>query len=301
MKTYFLPAGLLISLLVSLVIPEPGSFLKAQGVIPWCVVIIFFVNGYQTQLKELPTDRSFVYTLIATGIICLIISPIVGLLTASVLQLSVGLTLGLLVKSVVPSTLSTCIVMTNLAGGRGTWALMMTVIINIIGVFTIPFMLGITASENIDFAIDPFVLLQKLVLLVLCPFIVGYFAQKLALLSPQSAFLTYLPSTMVICAVWLSLSDSAQILYNISIVSLAKIALASVMVHFGLMLMAMLAAKYLPIDNGAKVAMALTASQKTLPVAVSILASFEQNVGDADIVLCTISFYSAVCRCRTIT
>lgn len=281
MKTYFLPVGLLISLLISLIIPQPGALLKAQGIIPWCVVVIFFVNGYQTQLKELPRDRSFVYTLLITAVICLILSPVIGLLTASVLHLSVGLTLGLLVKSVVPSTLSTCIVMTNLAGGRGTWALMMTVIINIVGVFSIPFMLGITATQNIDFAIDPFVLLNKLVLLVLCPFIVGYFAQKLSLMSPQNSFLTYLPSTMVICAVWLSLSDSAEILYNISLLSLLKIAIASVFVHFSLMLIAMLAAKYLAIDNGAKVAMALTASQKTLPVAVSILASFEQNVGDA--------------------
>ncbi len=281
MKTYFLPVGLLISLLISLIIPAPGVYLKELGLIPWCVVIIFFVNGYQTELKELPKSKSFVYTLLVTAFICLIISPLLGLVTASALQLGLGLTLGLLVKSAVPSTLSTCIVMTNLAGGRGTWALMMTVIINIIGVFSIPFMLGITASGNIDFDIDPFMLLQKLVLLVLCPFIAGFFIKKLSLLSPKHPFLTYLPSTMVITAVWLSLSASAEILYTINAISLAKIAAASIIVHFGLMLIAMIAAKFLPIDAGAQVAVALTASQKTLPVAVSILASFNQNVGDA--------------------
>ncbi|MEH6442494.1 MAG: bile acid:sodium symporter [Oceanospirillaceae bacterium] len=281
MKTYFLPVGLFLSLLISLLIPEPGVFLKDLGLIPWCVVIIFFVNGYQTELKELPTDSSFVYTLLATSFICLIISPLLGLLTASLLQLSLGLTLGLLVKSAVPSTLSTCIVMTSLAGGRATWALMMTVIINIVGVFSIPFMLDITASENIDFAIDPLALLQKLVILVLCPFIAGFLFKKLDMFSPKHPFLTYLPSSMVIMAVWLSLSASAAILYDISLLALAKIALAAIIVHFGLMLIAMLTAKFLPIDNGARVAMALTASQKTLPVAVSILASFNQNVGDA--------------------
>jgi sodium/bile acid cotransporter 7 len=281
MKTYFLPVGLLISLIVSLVMPAPGVYLKELGLIPWCVVIIFFVNGYQTELKELPKSKSFVYTLLVTSFICLILSPLLGLVTAGALQLGLGLTLGLLVKSAVPSTLSTCIVMTNLAGGRGTWALMMTVIINIIGVFSIPFMLGITASGNIDFDIDPIMLLQKLVLLVLCPFIAGYLVKKLSLLSPQHPFLTYLPSTMVITAVWLSLSASAEILYTINAISLGKIALASIIVHFGLMLIAMIAAKFLPIDSGAQVAMALTASQKTLPVAVSILASFNQNVGDA--------------------
>ena len=281
MKTYFLPAGLILSLLVSLLIPEPGIFLKELGVIPLCVVVIFFVNGYQTELKDLPRDRSFVYALAVTTTICLIISPLLGLLTANFLQLGLGLTLGLLVKSVVPSTLSTCIVMTKLAGGRGNWALMMTVIINIIGVFSIPFMLDITASENISFNIDPLVLLQKLILLVLCPFIAGYLIKKLGLFSPQHPFLTYLPSTMVIVAVWLSLSASAEILYQISINSLGKIVLATIILHFGLMLMAMVAAKMLPIDTGAQVAMALTASQKTLPVAVSILASFDQPVGDA--------------------
>ncbi|OUS39343.1 hypothetical protein A9R01_01805 ['Osedax' symbiont bacterium Rs2_46_30_T18] len=281
MQTYFLPLGLALSLLISLLIPEPGVFLKELGVIPWCVVVIFFVNGYQTELKELPRDRSFVYALSVTAFICLFVSPILGLVTANFLQLGLGLTLGLLVKSAVPSTLSTCIVMTKLAGGKGTWALMMTVIINIIGVFSIPFMLDLTASENINFAIEPLVLLQKLVLLVLCPFIAGFMFKKLGLFSPQHPFLTYLPSTMVIIAVWLSLSASAEILYQISISSLGKIVLATIIVHFGLMLMAIAAAKLLPIDSAAQVAVALTASQKTLPVAVSILASFDQPVGDA--------------------
>jgi len=281
MKTYFLPVGLLVSLMVSLFMPQPGIFLKELGLIPWCVIVIFFVNGYQTELKELPRGSAFVYTLIVTAILSLVVSPFLGLLTANMLQLSLGLTLGLLVKSVVPSTLSTCIVMTKLAGGRGSWALMMTVIINILGVFSIPFMLDITASDNINFVIDPLELLQKLVLLVLCPFVLGYFAKRLSLFSPQHPFLTYLPSTMVIVAVWLSLSASAEILYGISISALGKIVLATVIVHFGLMMIAIIAAKLLPIDTGAQVAVALTASQKTLPVAVSILASFNQNVGDA--------------------
>ncbi len=281
MKAYFLPLGLLLSLAVSLIAPQPGLFFQEMGLIPWCVVIIFFVNGYQTTLKELPSGAPFVYSLLVTAIICLVISPLLGLLTASALQLSVGLTLGLLVQSAVPSTLSTCIVMTKLAGGRGSWALMLTVIINILGVFSIPFMLDLTASENIDFVIDPLSLLQKLVLLVLCPLLLGYLAKQLHWLSPQHPFLSYLPSTMVIIAVWLSLSASAEILYTITIIALGKIALAALMVHFGLMLIAICAAKYLPIDAGARVAIVLTASQKTLPVAVSILVSFNQNVGDA--------------------
>ncbi len=281
MKTYFLPAGLLISLIVSLTLPLPGVVLKDMGVIPWCVVVIFFINGYQTELKELPKDSSFIYTLLLTSVLCLIISPLLGLLTASALQLSLGLTLGLLVKSAVPSTLSTCIVMTKLAGGRGSWALMMTVVINILGVFSVPFMLRLTAGDNIDFTIDSLSLLQKLVLLVLCPFVVGFFAKKISLVSAQNPCLTYLPSSMVIIAVWLSLSASAEILYNISLSALAKIIIASFMVHFGLMLLAIFTAKYLPVDNAARIAVVLTASQKTLPVAVSILASFEQNVGDA--------------------
>jgi len=281
MQTYFLPVGLAISLLVSLAIPELGTYLKELGLIPWCVALIFFVNGYQTQLKELPTDRAFALTLLSTAILCLVLAPLVGLATANLLLLGQGLTLGLLVKSAVPSTLSTCIVMTKIAGGRGTWALMMTVIINVAGVFSVPLMLGITAADSLSFDIDSMALLKQLVILVLCPFLVGFAANKLALVSPQHIVLTYLPSSCVIAAVWFSLSASADILYTISASSLLKIVVATIIVHFGLMLVAMLFAKLLPIDNGARVAMTLTASQKTLPVAVSILASFDQPVGDA--------------------
>lgn len=281
MKTYFLPVGLLVSLIFALVLPYPGTVLKELGLIPWCVVIIFFVNGYQTKLTELPKDSSFIYAALLTTVLCLIISPILGLMTASILQLSVGLTLGLLVKSAVPSTLSTCIVMTNLANGRGSWALMMTVIINILGVFSIPLMLSLTAGDSLDFAIDSLQLLEKLILLVLCPFILGFLAKKVSTISPQHAVLAYLPSALVIITVWLSLSASAEILYRISATSLFKILLATMMVHFGLMLLAILFAKILPLDGGAQIAVVLTASQKTLPVAISVLTSFEQDIGDA--------------------
>ncbi|MGB1238908.1 MAG: bile acid:sodium symporter [Pseudomonadales bacterium] len=281
MQTYFLPVGLAISLIISLLVPAVGTYFKDLGLIPWCVAVIFFVNGYQTQLKELPRDSAFALTLALTALLCLVLGPLLGLATSKLLLLSQGLTLGLLVKSAVPSTLSTCIVMTKLANGRATWALMMTVIINVLGVFSVPFMLEYIAADSLSFSIDSIALLKQLVILVLCPFLVGFAASKLNLISPQHTVLRYLPSSCVIAAVWFSLSASADILYEIGLDSLLKIAAATVIVHFGLMFISIVCAKYLPVDNGARIAVALTASQKTLPVAVSVLAGLGQPVGDA--------------------
>lgn len=286
-----MPLGMLLSLVVAMLLPELGRYLKSLGIIPICVAIIFFVNGYQTKLSHLPRSRSFSYVLSGTMILSLIISPLLGLISSLFLSLSTGLMIGLLVMSAAPSTLSTCIVMTKLANGRANWALMMTVIINISGVFSIPLMLSIITHQNLSLDmmayVSPLALLQKLIVLVLIPFILGYFISKLSLVSAQHKALNYLPSSMVIIAVWLSLSSSVEVLYQINILSLMKIALATGFVHLSLMLISIVWVRSLSVDNGAKVSIVFTASQKAISVAVSVLANFNTDVADA-ILFCVI-------------
>ena len=54
MNSYFLPVGLLLALVVAVLAPTPGALLHRAGLVPWMVVIIFLVNGYQVDLKKLP-------------------------------------------------------------------------------------------------------------------------------------------------------------------------------------------------------------------------------------------------------
>lgn len=287
MHSLFLPAGLLISFLVAWLVPAPGLLLKELGLIPWTVIVIFLVNGYQTKLSETPKSMAFVKTLLCAGIITLMLAPLMGGVTAQWLGLSAGMALGLVVKSAVPSTLSTCIVMTQLAGGNPLWALVITVVLNLVGVFTIPLMLSWTLADLSGFELSPWHLLLQLVQLVLIPFIVGLAARQILSLRPDHIVLVYLPSVCVILAVWMSLSASSDIFQALDILTLGKIVVATFVIHFGLMGISLIAARIIRTPQEGIVALLLTGSQKTLPVAVSVLAALNQPIGEA-ILLCVL-------------
>ena len=291
MKGLFLPVGLILSFISAWFIPEPGTTLKEWGLIPWMVITIFLINGYQTNLKEIPRDRSFLSALIFGGIISLIIGPLIGLGVAEVFALPAGLALGLIVKATVPPTLSTCIVMTQLTNGFPLWALVMTVTLNIVGVFTIPFMLGMTLGSSTEITISPLPLLQKLMFLVLLPFIIGLAVKKLSLINPKQILLQYLPSSCVILTVWMALSESHEVLLNLSLPILLKIAGAALTVHLTLMTLSLLASLILKLEPAARLAMLFTISQKTLPVAVSVLTALNLDIPVGEAVLVCVTFH----------
>ncbi len=297
MKSLFLPVGLIITFIIAWFLPEPGTYLKQIGLIPWMVITIFLINGYQTNLSELPRDKTFFSALIVGGLISLIISPLVGLGMSTLFSLPAGFALGLIVKATVPPTLSTCIVMTQLSNGYPLWALIMTVALNIVGVFTIPFMLGLTLDNGADISIEPLPLLQKLMLLVLLPFILGLLAKRVMSLNPKHVVLQYLPSGCVIATVWMALSESSEILYQIEPLSLVKIALAALSVHFILMGLSVIASLLLKLDPAAKLAMLFTVSQKTLPVAVSVLTAMNLDIPVGEAVLVCVTFHFLMLFC----
>lgn len=281
MKSLFLPLGLIVSFLIAWGLPEPGRYLKDLGLIPWMVVTIFLVNGYQTNLSELPKSRRFVNALIAGGVISLIASPMIGLGVSQLLALPAGIALGIIVKSTVPPTLSTCIVMTQLAGGYPLWALVMTVVLNIVGVFSIPIMLGFMLEGAVNVDIEVLPLLQTLVLIVLIPFLIGIATKYLASLDPQTPFLQYLPSSCIIMTVWMALSESSTLFQTLQITTLIKIAAATLLIHFSLMLISYLVSRSLSLEPQAQLAMMFTLSQKTLPVAISVLAALGVPISEA--------------------
>lgn len=284
MKAAFLPLGLIAAFLAAWLVPEPGTTLKELGFIPGVVIGLFLLNGYQTNLAELPAKRQFLWLLLAAALINLFLAPALGVAVANVANLSPGETLGLIVKSAVPSTLSTCIVLTQLAGGYSLWALVITLALNILGVFTLPFVLDMALGESAEVSVDPLNLLSTLIQLVLIPFLVGAALRRLSLVNPQHLVLQYLPSTLVISAVWMSLSSSSTLFTTLQWQSLATIAAASLAVHLLLMLFSALCGMWMRLEWQAHVALIFTASQKTLPVAVSVLAALNGPIGEAVLV-----------------
>ncbi|MCB1850453.1 MAG: bile acid:sodium symporter [Gammaproteobacteria bacterium] len=281
MNSYFLPTGLLLAFAVAWLLPEPGQVLDQWGLIPWMVVIIFLINGYQARLSQIPKNRSLILTAFLAIVINLLISPFIGLFLVTLTSLSHGAAVGLVVMSAVPATLSSGIVMTQLAGGDGVKALAFTILLNLCGVFIVP----VTLKATLGFAgiveLSPMAMLLQLIQIVLLPFFFGMLLRRTEKLRRNPQLLRYAPSLCVITTVWMSASSSSSALREISAVSLVLILLCAGAVHGILQLLCWGSRYCYRVDRSESLAMLFTASQKTLPVAIGVLAVMDTPAGPA--------------------
>ncbi|MBW2329187.1 MAG: bile acid:sodium symporter, partial [Deltaproteobacteria bacterium] len=141
MKQIFLPLGLLLAILFSLLLPAGGILLSENSGLKFLIFIIFLVTGYQTGARGLPLDRRLFHIFLAAAAISLILAPLLGLLMTRLINFPESLAMGLIIISAVPPTISSGIVITEVSRGNTVLALFITVSLNLLGIFTMPFML----------------------------------------------------------------------------------------------------------------------------------------------------------------
>jgi len=286
-KQIFLPAGIVFSILVSLAWPEPGSCLKDLGLMTALVVSIFIINGYSVRLSELEFNRRFVLVLVLVLLLNLAVAPTLAVLFARLLHLPPELATGLAVMSSVPCTLSSAVVLTQVAGGNVLLALLLTVGLNLGGIVSIPFALQAALRVGGAGAVSPLQLLAKLALLVLLPLACGKLLNFLLRNRTPPFDLNYLATACVIGAVWLSLSKSSGVLLAFSASSFFLVLAGALLVHLSLLGLAAGVGQALKLPRGDRIAILFTASQKTLLVALSVFAALELSAG-AGIMVCLI-------------
>lgn len=290
MPASFLPLGLLTAFALAMIAPSPGAALNDLNILPWLVATIFLFNGYQTRLSSFSLDKSVATSLLVGIAINLLIAPWVGLGISQLLQLSDEATLGFVVMMTVPATLSSGIVICRIAGGDATKALVFTISLNMIGIFTIPFMLQSTLAGIELVTLSPWPLLQQLITIVLCPFAVGVFSQRLKASEQVLRGFAYVPSLCVITAVWIIISDSAVLLKTLEIWQLLHFSLAALLGHTTLLFLLWLYRLHPHVTKAEWLALFFPASQKTLPVAVGVLTSLNAPISIA-VLVCILTHF----------
>lgn len=289
-KKIFLPVGLILAIIAAMIIHQPGAWLKNIGAVPFFVVVIFLLNGWHLNMKEAKFDKKFIFIFSAVAIGSLGIGPFIGYSVAKVFNLAPEFTTGLIVMSTVPVTLSSAIVITGVSGGNAVLALFMTIGLNLAGIFTVPFMLKLCLSSAEDIEISASKLLFKLMLLVFLPFIIGYGLKKITKLATNTV-LKYTPSTCVILTVYVACSISRKLLMDIPFLSLPVLVFAVLTVHLLLMGIMWLSAKVVNANSSEQQAMLFVGSQKTLPLAISVLSMLPVEAG-IPVILCLIFHFS---------
>jgi len=276
---WVLPLGLCGAILAALTVPELGVLLHGWGLVPGLVALIFLISGLQTRAGTLQLEPRFVRTLLSAALISLLLSPLLGWLLARYGGLGPDLALGLLVMALAPPTLSSCVVLTGAAGGKSLWALFMTLGLNLLGIFSIPLLLTLLVGDATGFS--PWALLGKLLTIVLLPFLCGLLLRPMLRGWSRRGWLNLVPTLCVVLTVWMTLSHSRALLLQLSLAQLAGIGALAVLLHLTLMGVSLLAARGLRLEREEGYALLFTASQKTLPVAVSVLVGLGAPTGVA--------------------
>ena len=288
-KSYILPVGIIITLIISLITPEPGLYIKNYYAIEISVIAIFLVYGYMYKFDELRPSKNFIKGLISISVINLIIAPILGMNTASLL-LSATAGLGLIIMSCMPPTLSSGVVLTEVAGGNVILALIFTIVLNIFALFTIPIMLSIGLKSIYPIDISPMLLFYNLLLIVFLPFAVGKTIRKLTACFINNKILKLIPTLCILLAIWVCMSSSANSIKEIKIIDLLLILISVLIVHGILLFMNYIVGTLFKLDSADVKAMVFVGSQKTLPLAVFVISTLSLPEATALIVCIVFHF-----------
>ncbi len=279
-RKLFLPVGLILALLAAVFLPVPGIWMSEHKMIPVYIIIIFLVNGWCLNIKAAMFDRKLAAAFGTCIVISLLIGPFVGLGVGKLFGLKSAFALGLTVMSSVPVTLSSATVITEVCGGNGVWALFMTIGLNLTGIFTVPFMLKFCLNDADGIDISPWELLLKLLLLVLLPFAVGYCARRLVKWKNHS-IVKYLPSICVILTVYAAFAVNNSKLAGISYKQYPVLFGGVLAVHIVLMLLAVGGGHALKLKAPERKALMYVTSEKTLPIALSVISIIGVQAGMA--------------------
>ena len=142
--------------------------------------------------------------------------------------------------------------------------------------------------------VESWPLLKKLLLWVLVPFIVGGQLKRFTGGKQLLPMMKYIPSICVILTVWISCAAKRDNLLSLTGGALGLIAAGALTVHLVLMA-ANLAARYpLRLKADERKALMFLGSQKTLPVALGVLAGLGETAAETVIVCITFHFLQLI-------
>jgi sodium/bile acid cotransporter 7 len=272
-KNLFLPGGLLLAIVLALLMPQPAALFQAWGLIPAFVAIIFLFNGWHFKWRGAKLGWLFLRAFAASMLISLVLGPLMGFAAAQMIQTDPVFTSGLIVMAAVPVTLSSAIVVSDISRGNQAWALFLTIGLNLCGILSLPLLLPWLLRDAGAVEVSSMELFRKLVLLVLVPFGAGIFLRKVFSRATLPKAFHFVPSTCVILTVYAAFGAAREDVMQAPLSAIPLLGGASLAIHLALMALAWGASWLLRLQVKERNTLLFITSQKTLPVALSVLTS----------------------------
>jgi len=287
-KQWFLISLALVAVAVifdrSNLLAKVGIFLKDHHGPEVMIFIIFIFSGLLMEGDQIKAGIRDVKSTVLSLAVILVFAPIAGLLL-SLLPMDIGVAIGVFIVAVMPTTLSSGIVMTGIAGGNMAHALFVTILSNLIAIFSIPVVLSILLSflnQETELAIDQGAILTKLLLLVLFPLMIGMVAKAKVFNASRLGQFKFqiINQFMILGIVFISLAGAKQVLVGKGAAFLYILVLVG---GFHLMLLggSFLLVKLFRVEKGRYESIVFMGSQKTLALSVMIQVTYFNEFGTA--------------------
>jgi sodium/bile acid cotransporter 7 len=294
-KKYWFIAGLVLVFVITVAdttetVSGIGRWLKMHRGPDAVIVLIFFFSGLILNAREIRSGLMDIKGIAIALVIIFLVSPIIGA-SFGMASLDTGIKIGVFLVAVMPTTLSSGVVMTGAAGGNMAHALVITILANGLAVFTIPVALSLLLNlvgGTAVVAIDKLAIVMKLgfyVLLPLCTGLTIKFFTK-SFMDRFALKLQVLNQWLVLGIVWMAMSQARDAIIN-SGGSVGIVFLLVFVFHGILLTFAGLFSKLLKLGRGRRESVIFMGSQKTLPLSVILQVSLFPQYGLA-LVVCVL-------------
>ena len=294
-KRHWFLTGLLGVFIITMVdtsgiISGMGRWLKNHYGPQVVIISIFFLSGCLLDARRIKGGLSEIKGTLLALLLIFVISPLISSLIA-LAPFDHGLVIGLFIVAVMPTTLSSGVVMTSAAGGNMAHALFTTILANALAVITIPLTLSLLIqgmAPATAVKIDAGRIMFTLGCYVIVPLFAGMLAKQIA--SVQVLRFVPLIQTinqgLVLLIVWMGISQTRTIILEGGPLWLQTIWLA-VLFHALLLASAFALTRTLGMGKGRRESVIFMGGQKTLPLSIIIQVSLFPQYGQA-LVFCVI-------------
>ena len=267
---------------------SPGLWLKSHKGPDFVIVLIFLLSGLALNTDQIRSGIADIRGTLLALLLIFLIAPLVAVLF-TFLPLETGVVIGLFLVAVMPSTLSSGVVMTGAAGGNMAHALFITIIANSLAVFTIPIVLGLLFSltgESRSIEIEQLPIMIKIGTLVLLPLISGIVLRNRfgGLLRPVLLYTAICNQLGILLIVWMALCAGREAIVA-GLDSIVAVILVVSGFHLVLALIALTVTRFAGIPKKRRESIIFMGGQKTLPLSVILQVTLFSEFGIA-LVMC---------------
>ncbi len=268
----------------------PGIWLGAHKGADATIVLIFFLSGIALDAGQVRKGITDYPGTILALVLIFGIAPVLAMAFA-LLPLATGIVLGLYLVAVMPSTLSSGVVMTGAAGGNMAHALLITIIANALAVVTIPVSLDLLAGARDDIrvvAFDQLAVMLKIAGFVLLPLLCGIalrnrFNWLCRFLLPYTGTINQIA---ILIVVWMAMCSGRAVIIAESD-TLGTVIVTVFFFHLVLVGTALLATRMAGMNKGRRESVIFMGGQKTLALSVVLQLSLFPEYAIA-LVVCVI-------------